>query len=846
MIFLPLINNITLLLSLSILYSLILRRWNYTPFWHRVFSGVLFGLVAVVGMMNPLKLQPGVIFDGRSIILSIGGLFGGPVTAIISAIISSLYRIYLGGAGAIMGVSVIVSSSIIGVIYYYIRKKHPKKSTRIVYLLLFGLIVHFNMLVLTSTLPSSMSLEVLKIIALPILVLYPIGSLLMCMLFLQQESRHRIIKALRESEEKYRLLVEKASSAIVKLDSGGRIVFINAFAQDLLGYRADEVIGKFAIGTILLKKSDSFKRFAQIIDDLFQNPEQHATYETEVVCRNGEIKWVSWTYKVIVEDKNSNLLEILCIGTDITQKKKAELALLESEKKYRLLYEELMDGFVIADLEGRIIDCNRAFQEMTGYSKEELLKLTNNDITPKRWHEFEQSLINEHFFKTGYTQLYEKEYTHKTGKLISIEVRTHLSTDEYSKGIGMWAIIRDISERKRFENELVKSEEKYRTIIELAADTILLGDSKGDLIGANQKATELTGYSIDELMGRNISTLFSSPVLANHPLRFDLLKAGEVLVNERVICRKDGREVTVEMNSKKMPHNTYISIIRDITERIKTENILRESEQLLRKQNSEYLALNESLNESNLRIREINDKLIKATEKAQEGDRLKTAFLANMSHEIRTPMNGIIGFSELLQRPGTTRAEQKKYVGIIMQSGMQLLSIINDIIDISKIEAGQVSLNRSSINIEQAITNVYNLNSELAKNKKNTLILSLPKDSNPVIIHSDKTKIEQVLGNLVSNAMKFTEKGKIEVGYTTNGRFIQLFVKDNGIGIDPENHSLIFERFRQVEGANSSSVAGTGLGLAISKSLVELMGGSIWVESTKGNGAKFYFTLPLE
>jgi signal transduction histidine kinase len=209
-------------------------------------------------------------------------------------------------------------------------------------------------------------------------------------------------------------------------------------------------------------------------------------------------------------------------------------------------------------------------------------------------------------------------------------------------------------------------------------------------------------------------------------------------------------------------------------------------------------------------------------------------------------MNGIIGFSELLQRPGTTRAEQKKYVGIIMQSGMQLLSIINDIIDISKIEAGQVSLNRSSINIEQAITNVYNLNSELAKNKKNKLILSLPKDSNPVIIHSDKTKIEQVLGNLVSNAMKFTEKGKIEVGYTINGRFIQLFVKDSGIGIDPANHSLIFERFRQVEGANSSSVAGTGLGLAISKSLVELMGGTIWVESTKGDGARFYFTLPLE
>jgi len=844
MIFLPLINNITLLLSLSILYSLILRRWDYSSLWYRVHAGVLFGLVAVVGMMNPLKLQPGVIFDGRSIILSIGGLFGGPVTATISALISSFYRIYLGGTGTIMGLSVIVSSSIIGVIYYYIRKKYPK-STRIGLLLLFGMIVHVTMLVLTSTLPSSISFDVLKTIALPVLVLYPIGSLLVCSLFLQQESRHQVIKALKESEAKYRLLVEKASSAIVKLDSDGRIVFINTFAQNLLGYGVDEIIGKLAIKILLLKESDSFKRFGQIIDDLLQNPEQHATAETEVVCKYGEIKWFSWTYKVIVEKENSSQMEILCIGTDITQKKKAEQALLESEKKYRLLHEGLMDGYVRVGLDGRFLDCNPAFQEMTGYSKEELLKLTYTDITPVRWHELDQSHINDHFSSTSYSQLYEKEYIRKDGEIISVELRTHLYTDEEFKNNGVWAIVRDISDRKRFENELLKSEEKYRTIIELAADSIMLGDSNGNIIGANQKATELTGYSIDELMGLSISKLFPKQELTNKPLRYDLLEKGEVIINERIIRRKNGGEVTVEMNSKKLPQNTYISMIRDITERIKTENILKESERLLRKQNSEYLALNENLNESNLRIREINDKLIKATEQAQESDRLKSAFLANMSHEIRTPMNGIIGFSELLLRSSITRADQKKYVDIIIQSGMQLLSIINDIIDISKIEAGQVSLNRSEINIEQAITNVYNLNSVLARNKKNKLVLSFPKDSNPTIIHSDETKIEQVIGNLVSNAMKFTNNGTIEMGYTLTGGFIELFVKDSGIGIDPENHALIFERFRQVEGVNPS-ITGTGLGLSISKSLVELLGGTIWLESTKGNGAKFYFTLPLE
>jgi len=795
-------------------------------------------------MMNPLKLQPGVIFDGRSIILSIGGLFGGPITATISTFISSMYRIYLGGPGAYMGVGVIVSSSLLGVVYYYIRRRY-KKAINIAFLLIFGVIVHLNMLILTSVLPASMSNEVLRIIALPVLIIYPTGSLLMCLLFLQQESRLKVIKALKESEEKYRLLVEKASSPIVKLDSSGRIIFINSFAQELIGFPPSKVIGKFAMGSIIQNNSNSFKEFAKVIEELIDKPEKYVNTETEITCKNGSIKWVSWNYKVIKED-NTNPIEILCVGNEITEKKKVELALIESEQKYRQLYESLMDGFAKVDLGGKIIDCNNAFLEMVGYSKEELLTLTNNDITPKRWHEFERSLLNEHFFKLGYTQLYEKEYIKKNGEIISVELRTYLTVDENIGTTGMWAIIRDITERKRAEIELIKSEEKYRTIIELASDTIILGDENGNLIGANLKTTELTGYSIDELMTMNISHLFSKSTLNKSPLRYDLLEEGKVIINERLIQRKDGSDVHVEMNSKKMPYNTYISIIRDITERINIEKSLRENEQLLRKQNSEYQALNEELNETNQKIREINEKLIVASEKAQESDRLKSSFLANMSHEIRTPMNGIIGFSELLLKPNITPSEINKYVDIITKSSKQLLSIINDIIDISKIEAGQVTINISPIDINQVLKDIFNLYSVPSKSRNIDLKLSFPEHSNSLTINSDETKINQIVGNLVSNAIKFTTNGEIEIGYIIKDSCLELFVKDTGIGIDPENHSLIFERFRQVEGTNSSSINGTGLGLAISKSLVEMLGGRIWVDSVLGNGAKFYFTLPIK
>lgn len=844
MIFLPLVNNITLLLSLSILYSIISRRWDYSSIWHRVIAGVLFGIVAITGMMNPLKLQPGVIFDGRSIILSIGGLFGGPITATISTLMSSMYRIYIGGPGAYMGVGVIVSSSLLGVVYYYIRRRY-KKAINIAFLLIFGVIVHLNMLILTSVLPASMSNEVLRIIALPVLIIYPTGSLLMCLLFLQQEYRFKVIKALKESEEKYRLLVEKASSPIVKLDSSGRIIFINSFAQELIGFPPSEVFGKFAVGSIIQNNSNSFKEFAKVIEELIDKPEKYANTETEITCKNGSIKWVSWNYKVITEEKNTSYIEILCVGNEITEKKKVELALIESEQKYRQLYESLRDGFVNIDLGGKIKDCNIAFLEMIGYSKKELFTLTNYDITPKRWHEFERSLLNEHFFKLGYTQLYEKEYLKKTGEIVSVELRTYLATDENLRATGMWAIVRDVSQRKKIENELIKSEEKYRTTIELAADTIILGDEKGKLISANLKATELTGYSIDELRTMNISQLFSKSTLNKSPLRYDLLEEGKVIINERLIQRKDGSEVHVEMNSKKMPYNTYISIIRDITERINIEKSLRENEQLLRKQNAEYQALNEELNETNQKIREINEKLITVSEKAQESDRLKSSFLANMSHEIRTPMNGIIGFSDLLQRPNITQSEINKYADIITKSSKQLLSIINDIIDISKIEAGQVTINISPIDINQLLKDIFNLYSVPSKNRNISLKLSFPKNSNSLTINSDETKINQIVGNLVSNAIKFTTNGEIEIGYIIKDSCLELFVKDTGIGIDPENHSLIFERFRQVEGTSSSSINGTGLGLAISKSLVEMLGGKIWVDSALGCGASFYFTLPL-
>lgn len=237
--------------------------------------------------------------------------------------------------------------------------------------------------------------------------------------------------------------------------------------------------------------------------------------------------------------------------------------------------------------------------------------------------------------------------------------------------------------------------------------------------------------------------------------------------------------------------------------------------------------------------------LIEAKEKAEESDRLKTSFLANMSHEIRTPLNSIIGFSELLTDPDYDSSQQFQIARMIYFSGNNLLAIINNILEISEIEAGQVHLSKEMFSINQLISNIQKeyLFKSIEKGIELYVEPSHPKKE--VFMEGDELKTRGILSRFVNNALKFTKEGSITLGFKTNGDFVQFSVKDTGIGISEEYHDKIFERFRQVESANTRKYGGNGLGLAISKGLVELMGGTIWMESQKGMGSTFYFKIPL-
>ncbi len=294
-----------------------------------------------------------------------------------------------------------------------------------------------------------------------------------------------------------------------------------------------------------------------------------------------------------------------------------------------------------------------------------------------------------------------------------------------------------------------------------------------------------------------------------------------------------------------------VGTIRDITEQKELEILLMEKTNEIESQNEEYQQINEELVQT-------NEELYRAKEHAEESDRLKTAFLQNISHEIRTPMNGIMGFAEMLNKPGLSENKRKSFTNIIINSSNQLLSIVTNILTISSIDARQERVNMAPVCINNIIVDLLSIFKTQATSQNLSLYAKQPLTDRQSEILADETKITQVLSNLLTNALKFTHQGFIEFGYVLRDRKedsktghitpseLQFYVKDTGIGIPGYLHEKIFERFRQVDLEVSKRRGGSGLGLSISKGFVELMDGKIWVESEPGNGSVFYFTIPYQ
>jgi len=413
---------------------------------------------------------------------------------------------------------------------------------------------------------------------------------------------------------------------------------------------------------------------------------------------------------------------------------------------------------------------------------------------------------------------------------------------EHTKRLGS-AILNALEQKEiklnkiKAEEALQTSEAHFRSVFESTIMGIAFGDLNGRFIDINPAMQRILGYSIDELMRLSMAEITHADDIEKDFALFQEVLEGKhsyYQIEKRYI-HKSGRviwgNVHVSVVCKENGEPEYaIGIIDDITNRKESELLLLQKTLEIESQNKELLRL--------------NFKYQQAKEKAEESERLKTAFLHNLSHEIRTPMNGILGFAEILKTQKMSGLKQQAVIEIIEKSGQRMLNIINDIVNISIIETGQIELELKETNLNTLLEHLNSLFIHEAEVKGLSLTVKHGLTDNICIIETDLAKITQVFSNLLKNALKFTNSGNIEFGYILNGKQLEFYVKDTGIGIVPEMHEIIFERFRQVELPANDNYGGAGLGLSISKAFVEKLGGKIWVKSKPGEGTTFYFSLP--
>jgi len=935
---------------------------------------------------------------------------------------------------------------------------------------------------------------------------------------ISRKKQHEL--TLAESEKKYRMLAENTNDVIWLMNMRMENIYISPSVEKFAGYTPEDYY-KLPLEKRLTKASQKKMK------DLFEVGLKYAeedlnlhTFSTEMqyIHKNGEVFWGQSNISLI-RDENNKIVEILGVTRNIDARKKMEHELMLEKERLRAMIEAF-DGYIYI--------CSPDF--VIEFMNEKLVERTGYDGTGKKCYE----VLHDREDKCEWCvndRIQAGESVHwevlspKDNRWYSVSNTPIFNPDGT---ISKQAMIHDITDAKLAQIELKEKEQKFRFLIELAVDGIVIGDSDGVVTDVNAKFLEMTMRSREDIIGRHISVLFAGEELNQKPLRFDLLQEGQTVVTERTITRSDGSQLIVEMHSKRMPDGTHQAFMRDVTTRKHTEAQINEQKRFLetlignlpgivyRCQNDrdwtmtfiggrcheltgynpgdfiknkirtfnsiihkdyqnliwkkwqsclknktnfvdEYIiqtaddiqkwvyeqgsgvydnngnvialegfimditdrkraeelmirsqfnykmlaghnqllsraalvfAMAETIEELEMMIVNyfqkltgasmvmlmkyeaashefylrqyvmsdkikdfilnifgeeafahpvtINEKiekemlnqgvikaktmkevafesfpselleelqktaafqeitltvvqrqgklmgtinafleevsdvsveiiktfsqiagfalsrkqteidLIAAKEKAEMSDRMKTVFLANISHEVKTPMNAILGFAELLEKPELDTKERLKYSEIIQKAGNQLLVIIDDLVDLAKIESGQMKIQNIKFDVIQLLQSLYEMLLPKFRNKGLGFYLKLSHHQKELLLESDLVRVRQILINLLDNAFKYTNSGEVVFGYTIDEDMMQFYVKDTGIGIHSADAMRIFERFVKLEELHSDQYGGKGLGLSISKSLAEMLGGQIHLESAVHKGSVFYLNLPLK
>ena len=544
-------------------------------------------------------------------------------------------------------------------------------------------------------------------------------------------------------------------------------------------------------------------------------------------------------------------------GRDITEVKQTEKELRESESKFRILYESANDAFFLMD-QDIFIDCNPKTLEMFGCTSEQIIGQPPHrfspEVQPDGRKSMEKSLEKIEAALRGQPQFFEWKSSRYDGTLFDAEIS--LNAFSNMGKYHLLSVARDITERKRIELELKKSEEKYRSFISQISEGVYRYDCDQPM-------------DLDLPIEEQIDFFYDHMFIAecnNSLLKMYRIDDQKDIIGKGPLYFHGGRHNLVNRGHVRKFFSNGYHIENGITEEFNTLGQLMyisnnalgifENNQLVRvwgtqidtterkRAEQELILANKELVFQNEEKEKRAAELIIAKENAEQSDRLKSAFLANMSHEIRTPMNGILGFAELLKEPGLTGEEQQEYIRIIEKSGARMLNIIDDIVDISKIESGLMEVSIKESNINEQIEYIYTFFRPQVEKKGMQFFFKNTLPAKEATIRTDSVKVNSILTNLVKNAIKYSKEGAIEFGYIKKDETLEFYVKDTGDGIPKDSQSAIFERFIQADITDKMARQGAGLGLSISKAYVEMLGGTIWVESEEGIGSTFYFTIP--